>query len=482
MRNPSVQAWSWRAARCDLRAAVLFGLVTGLPFAGVSEACAQTRGPVYANLRYEDDYSFLRQEGERSKDPLYQLKLIPVFEKGELSLGGSYRFRYENDHNRRFGASDPPAQSFYLHRLFLFADIQIAGRARLFGEFKYADIVGNELPPPVTAHDKFDWENLFLDFWLLKSERGTMGLRAGRQEMLFGRERTISPSDWLNTRRTFDGLRLMAHAGGWKFDAFATRPVELDPQEFNQADESQIFAGIYLQRPLPNKTFAAYYLWLREQDERVNSGSGTPGGFNYHTLGLAFEGRQKNFDWTGEAAYQSGNFSTDGIAAYMLSLEGGYTFSTIWAKPRLALGFDVETGDQDPADDKKQTYNLLFAVGHPYFGWADQVGRQNIKSAAVFLTAKPHARITVKLQGYHFVLEEKRDALYNAGGAVSRRDATGAAGGQVGDEFDAEVTFNFNVHLSAMLGYTRFMPGNFIKNTGAAATHSLFYVMVPVKF
>jgi len=440
------------------------------------------KGPVYSNVRYEDDYSFLNNGGSRGSDPLNQLKKIPVGSNVALTFGGSYRFRFERDENRRFGASNPQTQSFYLNRLFLFGDLHLGSRVRLFSEFKYAGITDNELPAPLTAHDKPDVQNLFADIWFLNNAKSKLGLRAGRQEMQYGKQRLVSPLDWVNTRRTFDGVRLMANASGWKFDAFATRVVEHDPEEVDRANDSQLFTGFYMQRSNQGKTFSAYYLGLDEDDMLAKSGKDVPGTYKCHTIGAAYDGAAKNFDWTTEAAYQFGSFSVDDISAYMLALEGGYTLNKAWAKPRLSLGFDLASGDKDPADDKKQTFNQLFPLAHPYFGWADQVARQNIQAVTLSLTVKPHKRVSAKVQGLNFKLAQEREALYNAAGVVSRRDPTGAAGDEVGNEIDAEVTFNVNVHVSLLVGYARFMPGDFIKHTGLSKTHNLYYLMIPVRF
>ncbi len=440
----------------------------------------QPKGPVYSNVRYEDDYSFL-SDG-RGNDPFNRLKKIPVGGKVELTFGGQYRFRFERDENRRFGASNPQAQSFYLNRLYVFADAQIAQRVRAFGEFKYAGITDNELPAPLTAHEKPDIQNLFAELALVQRERSKVSLRAGRQELLFGKQRVIGPSDWLNSRRTFDALRITVKQAGWKFDGFAARPLELRPEKINKADKSQTLAGVYAVRPAKGKTFSGYYLALRENDPIITNGRGVAGDFMFHTLGLGFDGAARNFDWTAEAAYQFGDFGGNDIAAYMGSLEGGYTFAPLGLKPRFALGLNLASGDENPADARKQTFNQLFPTAHPFLGWADQVGRQNARELEAQLSFAPHRRIVAKLHGFKFLLADKHDALYNAPGAATRRDATGAAGNEVGTEVDAEVICNFNAHLKLQLGYVRFMPGEFIKKTGPSKNHSLFYVMAPFTF
>jgi hypothetical protein len=458
----------------------VFGFALGFFLLWNKSASAQPKGPVYSNVRYEDDYGFLANG--RGTDPFNQIKKIPLGGQSSLSFGGSYRFRFERDANRRFGASNPQTQSFYLNRIFLFADVSLGSRVRVFGEGKYAAIANNDLPAPLTAEDNLDLQNLFAEVWLVKNDKAKLGLRAGRQEMQFGKQRLVSPLDWVNTRRTFDGGRVTANVSGWKLDGFFTRVVEQNPEAFNRADDSQTFAGAYAQRTFKGKSVSFYYLRLKEDDLLARSGSGAAGDYQCGTVGAGYDGANKNFDWTTEAAYQFGSFSTDDIAAYMLAFEGGYTFGKAWAKPRLALGLDIASGDKDPTDDKKQTFNQLFPLAHPYFGWADQVARQNIQAATLSLTLRPHARVSAKVQALGFRLAQARDAFYNAAGAAVRRSTTGAAGKDLGSEFDAEVTYNPNVHLSVMLGYTRFTPGDFIKQTGVAETHNLFYVMVPVRF
>lgn len=463
--------------RFPIYSTVLLLFVAGLN----ASVWAQPQGPVYSNVRYEDDYSFLNDEN-RGSDPFNRLKKIPLGGGAQLTLGGHYRFRYERDAHRRFGASNPSTQTFFLNRVFLFSDLQFGKRGRLFGEIKYAGITDNELPAALTAHDKPDVQNLFAELWLRNNDKTKFGVRAGRQEMQFGRQRLVSPLDWVNTRRAFDGVRLMANVSGWKFDAFAAKVAEHDPEEIDRANESQLFTGFYMQRSNKGKTVSAYYLGLDEDDLLAKSGNGISGAYNCHTIGAGYDGTVKNFDWTTEAAYQFGRFSVDDIGAYMLGLEAGYTLNKTWAKPRLAFGFDLASGDKDPYDDKKQTFNQIFPLAHPYFGWADQVARQNIQALTLSATVKPLKRVSAKVQGLNFKLAQKRDALYNAAGAASRRNVDGLAGKNVGNEFDAEVTLNLGVHVSTMVGYTRFMPGNFIKNTGPSQAHNFFYVMVPVKF
>src|SRR3989442_4127425 len=52
------------------------------------------QGPVYGSVRYEDDYSFLNNGGNRGSDPVNRLKKIPLGRNAKLTVGGRYRLRF----------------------------------------------------------------------------------------------------------------------------------------------------------------------------------------------------------------------------------------------------------------------------------------------------------------------------------------------------------------------------------------------------
>jgi hypothetical protein len=73
------------------------------------------------------------------------------------------------------------------------------------------------------------------------------------------------------------------------------------------------------------------------------------------------------------------------------------------------------------------------------------------------------------LAWYHvFFLDEARDALYNANGAVIRFDPTGAAGRDVGQELDLTAQFIFSPRTDLLVGYSHFWAGDFVRATNPA--------------
>ena len=65
---------------------------------------------------------------------------------------------------------------------------------------------------------------------------------------------------------------------------------------------------------------------------------------------------------------------------------------------------------------------------------------------------------------YHtYWLAQKRDGLYNAGGALLARVAAGAASAKVGQEIDVQVTRPLTPQLALAAGYSHLFAGPFLK-------------------
>src|SRR5690606_30326740 len=125
--------------------------------------------------------------------------------------------------------------SFSLTRNRLYADWHINDTFRLYAEILDANSSGETFFPRPIEENDFDFQNLFADVKLLDGPDGTSTARIGRQELLYGAQRTVSPLDWANTRRTFQGVRTLYQKGDTSFDAFWTELVRVDPKGSDDA-------------------------------------------------------------------------------------------------------------------------------------------------------------------------------------------------------------------------------------------------------
>ncbi|MFO1489899.1 MAG: alginate export family protein [Kiritimatiellia bacterium] len=202
-----------------------------------------------------------------------------------MSLGGQLRLRFENWDNFAFAPAND--DSFLLGRLRLHGDLKLGDRLRVFVEGRSADTTTRDLPGGKRAIDRdtLDLQNAFVDVILPEAGGVQLTLRPGRQEMNYGAQRLLSALDWVNTRRTFDGGRILASAGGWQIDGIAARLVQVDPTGFNDGDSGRDLYGIYATkslRDIPVKTLDLYWLVA---DNETNTFAAAAGDENRDTFG-----------------------------------------------------------------------------------------------------------------------------------------------------------------------------------------------------
>jgi hypothetical protein len=440
---------------------------------------------------YNNDFSYLDAPDYVSCDPLDALKRICLTPCTTLDLGGEYRLRFHDEQNLGSSRLDGLDNDFLLERTRLYGDVRHNGWLRGYVEFIDATSSFEELPPRTIEENRADFINLFGEAKLYEDCGGSLSARAGRQELLYGSQRLISPLDWGNTRRTFDGAKLFWKSKSWDLDGFWTRPVSFSQHVSNDhnldnPDQSQQFYGIFATwHEVKDHTWDFYYLGLEEDDLRANPALATGahlGRFDAHTFGARYQGRCRDWLWEVEGAYQFGEFRDLDQSAGFYTIGGGYEFKCLPWQPVFWVYFDWASGDSDPSDGERGTFNQLFPLVHRYLGYMDLVARQNIEDWNFLLTAKPCEKVTLLAWWHIFHLEESRDALYNAPGAAIRSDPTGDSGSDVGQELDFTVQVQLRMHADVLFGYSHFFAGDFVADTGPGDDADFFFTQFSFKF
>jgi hypothetical protein len=466
-------------------------------------AAQATTQPAYTPVRYNEDYSYLKDPANRT-DFFDPIKYVPLNDKGDvyLSLGGQFRERYEYFENANFGVGIQDEGGYFLHRLMAHADLHVGPNVRGFVQL-YSALEDRRDPEPRPQDvNEFDVHQAFLDLKVPLGDKSSVTFRGGRQNLLYGAQRVIGPLDWTNVRRTFDGGKAsVAFATGsaaHTLDLFVVQPLIIERETADWHDSDQLFWGVYDTIALPEvlpkagTRLEVYGLVLNQYARPARPSAEPPVGAiavdsDTYTVGARFSTNPKPWDLDVEAAYQFGEFGDGDISAWSLALEGGYTFDPVPLKPRVYLGFDVASGDDDPADPDKQTYNQLFPTGHLFFGYIDVIGRQNIVDLhpgveLALLGDKPWAKKLSLRTDYHmFWRESDDDAVYNAAGGVQRADG-GSDETYIGSEIDLLLNWQIDRHLSAYFGYSHFFPGDFIQATGPAEDIDFVYAAVQFIF
>jgi hypothetical protein len=396
------------------------------------------------------------------------------------SLAADLRLRVESWSS--FGFERNQDDTFLLGRILFGTDLHLGGHFRVYVQARSSLSTERDLPGgrrPIDADD-LGLQNAFLDVTLPLGADSRITARGGRQELSFGKQRLVSPLDWTNTQRTFDGARAIVDAQGVKVQGYWARVVRVRKSDFNKSDGGMDFFGVYATDSLVvgSVGYDVYWLALVRDSAAFN---GTSGKENRHTLGARIGGalRGTGLEYDVEAGFQFGSLGGESISAFMVGSLLTYRFSPVTAVPRVLLGFDFGSGDAS-VGGAVGTFNQLFPLGHAFLGHADVVGRQNVVSPSVGTDLEPVRGLTVALRGHRFWRASLSDGLYNAGGVVVRAPGTSASR-TVGDELDLTITYRFAKYFIGQVGYSRFFAGPFIEDTGPDDDLNFLYVSITAR-
>lgn len=463
-----------------LSALMAAGLAAG---AQAAESSTDFKRPAYnIHQRFTEDWSGLKgRDTSQTGDWLDPLKFIPLSEDQEfwLSIGGHYRMRAEGWSN--FGSNSKNNASYVYDRFTLHTDLHLGPNVRIFLEGISAQVTERDLPGGRRSidADEADLQNAFLDVKLpIFDTSASLTLRVGRHELLFGKQRLVSPLDWANSRRTWDGISAILKIEDWTITGFATHYVPNQKYGFNNQDQNTQFYGVYASGKLPvipvidaKPNLELFWFGFNSQTTAFAgspyaSYNGTAGREERHTFGgrVLTEIAKTRFDFETEGAYQTGRVGSGDVDAYFAVVEVGYK-PDLPGTPRVALGFDYASGDHNPGGDV-QTFNPMFPFGHFFFGYVDAVSRQNIMDFYQELTFKPIDKLSVIVQGHLFWRAQEADHLYNAGMGVYRADSAANQEKHVGSEIDLWLRYQFDTHLQLQFGYSHLFAGDFINSSG----------------
>ena len=441
--------------------------------------------PAYKLLRYEEDYSYLKDPSRRTDfwDPI---KYIPLWGRPDwyLSLGGELRERYEFYHNQDAGAVPANARDngYLLERYLLHGDLHLGPYFRFFGQF----VTGLEDgriggPRPDIDRDAFDVHQAFADFVLpLGGEKDTLSARLGRQEFEHGSGRLIDVRDGPNLHLSFDAARLLVHAGDWQMDGWWAKPVRNRASVLDDdPDPTRSFWGLYAVHPLPllpQGNVDLYYLGFENKRALYVQG---PGYELRNSLGTRLWGRPMPWEYNLEYVWQFGTFGPGTIEAWSAAHAVRYNFSDVPLKPRLGLRFDVASGDNNSSSANLQTFNPLFPSGI-YFSLLNPVGPLNLIDLHPTLDLYAGEKLSVSFDWDFFWRESLGDGVYRISGTPLR----GAAGGAryVGNSPAITVVWNPTRHISLLASYVHFFPGPFFRDNPPNKDTDYFTTWLSYKF
>ena len=334
-----------------------------------------------------------------------------------------------------------------------------------------------------------------------------LSLKVGRQELAYGDERLVGAFDWDNMGRVFDGAKLHYEQSGFWVDAFVSRVVLPNDNQFDQPNWDDWFSGIYgSTRALVPKTELQLYFLAdnasAKSPKHVTTAAKGNSPRDIYTIGARFQtlpGQLNGWDLNGEFAGQFGDFEyapgTPGVIngqrlnqlAYATHFEGGYTLPVPDLKPRLALGFDYASGDADPKDKDHNTFVNLYPTNHKFYGAMDFLSWQNLIDPYLKASIAPVKGLSLALTYNVFWLADTEDFFYQVNQAPRTTGGYGIhpqKGNFAGQEIDLVATYQPATFLQIQGGFGHYFTGDYVNQTfqKTGGAHDANWVYVQAQF
>lgn len=404
--------------------------------------------------------------------------LIKVLSE-RISLGAQVRFRaeYRDPVAYTNTAASREDDDIYLSRVRLNLKFKLADNIDIFLQPQDQRTFGDETSV-LSDENNFDVHQAYVDFKDIH-ESG-VSVKIGRQEFQYGDQRLVSPLDWSNIARAWDGGRVR-YGGSKIFWAEAFYTVI---KEGTGAEDDQDFWGLYASfTGLENHEFDLY-VFGRELNDNSQPGETIPAAIHDRrdqTYGVRLKGKAFGLDYTAEGMLQRGTVDEDSVRAWAGAATLGYTLDAAW-KPRLGVEYTHASGDGNPTDGKIKTFDPLFPFGHFYQGFADVFAFKNGSDFTVTFKVAPEESLSFHLDYHIFRLDQEEDAWYNAAGTAIRRDATGSSGDEIGSELDFHVRFAATKNVKLWAGWSHVFAGSYIEDTpGSDRDMNWFFLQLTVE-
>lgn len=440
------------------------------------DALNEKASAAHKPLFFDNDFSYLcdlNYNGSLLGDRLKH-RCLPG--GGWYDIGSQFRTRYHSERNMRGLGLTGVDDDFLLCRTRTYGNFQLNDDVRVFAEFLDAESNYENFAPRPIEVNRHEMQNLFVDLRLLADGDSSLTARVGRQELLFGSQRAISPLDWANTRRTFEGASLIYQSDNFSLDAFWTHPVRIDDRSFDSPDRDQEFMGTYSSfKYCEHQTFDTYFL-------RYLNGRGA-NQFEFNTVGSQWQSTGPVLLWDFEAAYQFGkNTDRSDHAAGMVTMGVGKKLDRHCWDPTIWMFYDYASGDQ--ATGAGNGFHHNFPLAHKYNGFMDLFGRRNLEDVNVQLAVQPSKRLKL-LAWYHYLfLATQSDTPYSVVMTpFNPANAPGSA--DLGHEIDLLATYTIGPRSNIVLGWSHFFSGQYYQTTNGvpfASDGDFFYGQYTIDF
>jgi hypothetical protein len=378
----------------------------------------------------------LREELDRLRQSMTRESLSSEDEAWVLQ--GETRTRFEWD-DTDFTSGDADVRQLLRTR------VRVTGNPRhdtkVVVEVQDSRIWGSEFNTFDASADQLDFHLAYAELQEMFGK--SLRLRIGRQELVYGSQRLLGQANWSNTPRAHNAVVFRLGEANW-VDLLTAKTEEKGTKDRN------LYALIGQAALAPGHIADPYLIVEHDKNGgaermmRYTAGtrfSGSTTGTTGHTFGYDLEG-----------ALQAGEAGGQDVFAWMGAATASYRGPS-WTRPEIRLGFDMYSGDADPADGEQKAFDNLFASRHGFFGRMDLFRAFPLDTAGGGL-------MDMRLAGEMLASETVRVGLHLHNFVLVEETFGDKA---LGQEADAIVNWQYNDVTEFHWGGTIFVPGDGMK-------------------
>ena len=419
---------------------------------------------------------------------------------GPLTIDLQEKMRFEireNNFDFNSAVNGPQDASWLLQRFRLGLGFDVTPWLKLYVQGQDIRELGGSRPNEVgvaasEGDDVFDVLKAYAQIGDIKK-----GLSAtiGRQFLSYGDQRLVGPLEWLNPARTFDAVKLRYAAEMYSLDFFVSSPVVFRDHMWNQSNFlnqedslNDYFSGLYLATKfVPINKTTDFYVFHKRDDGDASFGP-RRGDTSFLTFGTLWKGdpaKLGGFDYETEMVYQTGEVSGRNLSAFAGHWGAGYNWMKNPWKPRIGLQYNYSPGDGDPNDGDLGTFQNLYPTNHLFYGFIDTTGWVNMHNPQLNISFMPTSKLKLMIDYHLYWSDNTADAWRRVNGVTAVRPvnaAANAASNFRGQEIDLTAIYKLNPHVALQAGYSLFIAGDYLADTGASDNAHFGYVQLQIDF
>lgn len=455
-----------------------------------------------------------------------------------LKLSLSDRFRVEHVEWFRppsdFDPGDPERYTFVANRLRLGAtltfpswqatlEIQDTRILNLPNDAGLPAPIGNIGPGAVYYANTRDQNQgaTFIKSGHLTFRRSGFALTGGRLELSDGLEtlpgdrtllwlkeerisqRLIGPFGYTHVSRSFDVAKLALDRRSWNLTGFGGRPTQggFEVDANDGLDDVQVAGLAWTLKSIPKappvdlRGFHLFYRDARElptptDNRALGARESDDGTIAVHTLGghalTALEWGPGSLDALAWGVVQTGEWGRLDHFGWAFAVELGYRMARWPAAPWLRIGWNRSSGDDDPEDDRHETYFQVLPTARIYarFPFYNAMNNNDLFAQLIL---RPHPRVRISADYHWLSLTERRDLWYYGGGATNRRTFGFAASPANGSAplahlADVSVTFGPWKGLELTTYYGHAFGRSVVENLFASSHADYFFAEITLRY